>query len=128
MRIIVTSLTGAGRGLEIHAEHARLKIRRLVAVDTGNGTMGSAQLELRGAVIELGEIPPALHRMTGHATLSFTVFAQSHHSLTELSLMGIQMTTCTGQVREPVLRYFCELGCAPLFMTVATSYGYMCAP
>src|SRR5690349_4753852 len=106
MRIAVALLALFRCCAKINVHQLHFQVRRLMAFDTGYGSMRTLQLEACTCVIELRKVLPRLHGMAGHALKRLSIRSALQHAFAELPFMWILMTGCAIKTCEPVRNNF----------------------
>ena len=105
MHVLVAVFTLFGCLFEIHVDELGFQIRRLMAINTGYGSMRTSKRERRGIVIEAVQFAPGLGGVASLAAHRLPVLAKLGHALLELSVMNVLVTGGAGEIVE-VIRDF----------------------
>ena len=115
------------RLFEVHIDELGFQIRRLVAIDAGDGSMRARQGERCRAVIKAVQLFPGFRRVTGLAAHGLPVFAELGHPLLELPVMHVLMAARARQVFEVVGNLRFRLIFVGKLVAVAARYSQVAA-
>ena len=96
--ILVAPRALLGRRPDHDILHRQFEVGRFVAIEAGNGPVGSNQRIDRRRVVETPNVTPYLGGVAGLAAERFPVWSGLSHSLRKLTLVGIKMAAGACQI------------------------------